>query len=209
MKNTFVLNSKRDFNPFTRALKARCQVDGEVLVRMRNGDYCKVVYRPANEAKFEDESFHLADHFAYWELSGHSRTADCYDLVEFDETAGAAVDRMALREPDLSGLLYLLALRTQLAAEGWLSEERVSSQFGDSPGYFICLTRYDWHGRSAVALTGAAATYHAHAADPSNALEAAREAAELARRAWREFPSCPPSQSSGGGLVARKPRPHV
>lgn len=89
MRNEVVFQTKRDLNPFTRALKVRCQAEGAVLVRMRNGDYCKVVYRAANPEEFEDEAFHKEDHSAYWEMSGHSVTADRYDLVEFDGAAPA------------------------------------------------------------------------------------------------------------------------
>ncbi|KVP39843.1 hypothetical protein [Burkholderia ubonensis] len=155
MKNTFVLTTKRDFNPFTLALKARCQAEGEVLVRMRNGDYCKVVYRPANADEFEDEAFHKKDHSAYWEPSGHSVTADRYDLVEFDEPAGApAADRADSRENDLRGPLGLLELRVAMAAEGWLSQDMVSPEgWSEEPGYSIWFKRYDWHGKRTMALT--------------------------------------------------------
>ncbi|KVP75190.1 hypothetical protein [Burkholderia ubonensis] len=209
MKNTFVLTTKRDFNPFTLTLKARCQAEGEVLVRMRNGDYCKVVYRPANADEFEDEAFHKKDHSAFWEPSGHSVTADRYDLVEFDDPASAPdVDHVAAREKDPSGLLDLLELRVAMAAEGWMSEDKVSTQGWDErPGYSIWFKRYDWHGQRTMALTGSAATYHAHTPDPGKAFEAAVKAAELARRAWREFPDCPPSQTVDYDLAARMRMP--
>ncbi|WP_060059914.1 hypothetical protein [Burkholderia ubonensis] len=210
MRNTTVLASKRDFNPFTLALKARCQAEGEVLVRMRNGDYCKVVYRPANPEDFElDPSFHKPDHSAYWEPSGCSFTADRFDIVEFDEPAAAPEpDTIESREKDLSGLLDLLELRVAMAAEGWMSEDKVSTQgWGERPGYSIWFKRYDWHGQRTMALTGSATTYHAHTPDPSKAFEAAVKAAELARRAWREFQACPPSQTVDYDLAARMRMP--
>lgn len=63
MRNTTVLATRKDFNPFTLALKVRCEAEGEVLVRMRNGDYCKVVYRPANPVCSSD--LHKTDHSSY------------------------------------------------------------------------------------------------------------------------------------------------
>jgi hypothetical protein len=84
MQNTTLLATRKDFNPFTLELKARCQAHGEVLVGMRNGDYCKVVYRPANPDDFEDEAFHKKDHSAYWNPDGSSLTSDRFDLVELD-----------------------------------------------------------------------------------------------------------------------------
>ena len=34
MRNTTVLATRKDFNPFTLALKVRCEAEGEVLVRI-------------------------------------------------------------------------------------------------------------------------------------------------------------------------------
>jgi hypothetical protein len=88
MLNTTVLATRKDFNPFTLALKARCEAEGEVSVRMRNGDYCKVVYRPANP--IQDQAFHKSDHSAYWEPNGQSVTGSDFDIVEFDAAEGGA-----------------------------------------------------------------------------------------------------------------------
>jgi len=90
MKNTTVLAQKSDFNDFTLALKARCLTEGVVLVRMRNGDYCQVMYKPAKPEAEEDEAFHKPDHSAYWEPSGHSITSSRFDMVEFDDVPGTA-----------------------------------------------------------------------------------------------------------------------
>lgn len=74
MRNTTVLATRKDFNPFTLALKVRCEAEGEVLVRMRNGDYCKVVYRPANPEDYTGEAFHKTDHSSYWDPNGEYST---------------------------------------------------------------------------------------------------------------------------------------
>ena len=112
MRNDVVFQTKKDLNPFTRALKARCQEEGAVLVKMRNGDYCKVVYRPANPEDFEDEAFHKEDHSAYWEMSGHSVTAERYDLVEFEgdapESSEAAFRQACWLHLQLAVTRYLL-----------------------------------------------------------------------------------------------------
>lgn len=207
MQNTTVLATKSDFNPFTLALKARCEAEGEVLVRMRNGGYTKVVFRPANSEQYEDAAFHKRDHSAYWELSGHSLTSDRYDIVEMDDPVlKPDEDRADSREAALNGLLDVLELRTQMAAEGWMSEDQVSTEgWGGTPGYSIWFKRFDWHGRRAMALVGTAATYHAHTPDPRNALNAALRAAELARRAWADFPECPPAQTAQHTLARRTP----
>jgi hypothetical protein len=82
MRNLTLLATRKDFNPFTLELKARCQASGEVLVRMRSGDYCKVTYRPANPDDFEDEAFIKKDHSAWWYPNGESVTSDRFDLLE-------------------------------------------------------------------------------------------------------------------------------
>lgn len=206
MRNDFVLASKRELNPFTIALKARCLAEGPVLVKLRNGSYREVVYRPANPDAFEmDPSFHTVDHAFYWEPSGHSVTADRYDIVEFEERPARDVASEDAREKELSALLDLLELRMAMAAEGWLSEDRVLPPGWSEPaGYTIKFKRTDWHGRTTMGLTGIAATYQAYTPDLSKQYEAALAAAELARRAWREFPDCPPQQTAENQLEARK-----
>jgi hypothetical protein len=85
MRNTIVLATREDFNPFTLALKARCEAEGEVLVCMRNGEYCKVVYRPANPEEYTGEAFHKPDHSAYWDPNGESVTSTDFDIVELPD----------------------------------------------------------------------------------------------------------------------------
>lgn len=100
----------------------------------------------------------------------------------------------------------VMALRAEMTAEGWDSEDRITRMgWIDGPGYSIWFRRSDWHGKRALVLTGHFAVYHAHVADPSKALEAVRTAAALARRAWTEFPDCPPQQGAAGALIARTP----
>ncbi|WP_434716237.1 hypothetical protein [Paraburkholderia sp. A3RO-2L] len=84
MKNQALLTTRNELNPFTQALKARCEQDGQVLVRMRNGDCVKVCYRPANPLDGESEAFHTADHARYWFMDGSSLTSNVFDMVEFD-----------------------------------------------------------------------------------------------------------------------------
>lgn len=90
MRNTTVLATRKDFNPFTLALKVRCEAEGEVLVRMRNGDYCKVVYRPANPEDYTREAFHKTDHSSYWDPNGESITSSDFDIVELVDTGATA-----------------------------------------------------------------------------------------------------------------------
>ena len=88
MKNTTVLATKQDFNDFTLALKARCEAEGEVMVGLRDGTFVNVVFRPANEKDFTEDSFHSPNHGSYWEPSGHSGTSSRFDIVEFDAIGG-------------------------------------------------------------------------------------------------------------------------
>jgi hypothetical protein len=84
MKNATLLATQNDFNPFTLELKARCQALGEVLVRMRNGDYCKVVYKPGDLEQHESEGFVRPDYSACWYPNGESFTSSRFDLIELD-----------------------------------------------------------------------------------------------------------------------------
>jgi hypothetical protein len=84
VKNVTLLATQKDFNPFTEELKARCEAHGEVLVGMRNGDYCKVVYKPGNPDEFESEGFMKADHSACWHPNGESFTSSRFDLIDLD-----------------------------------------------------------------------------------------------------------------------------
>ena len=100
----------------------------------------------------------------------------------------------------------VMALRAEMTAEGWDSEDRITRMgWADGPGYSIWFRRSDWHGKRALVLTGHFAVYHAHVADPAKALEAVRTEAALARRAWTGYPDCPPQQGSAGALIARTP----
>lgn len=95
-------------------------------------------------------------------------------------------------------------LRLQMAREGWHSEDRLSDEgWGRGRvGYSIWFSRYDWHGKKAMHMTGGKACYHAHTPDPSMASQTVARAAEIARRAWNEYPQVPPSQGLGGELIS-------
>jgi hypothetical protein len=84
MKNTTLLATQKDFNPFTLELKARCLARGEALVGMRNGEYCKVVYKPGNPEDHESEGFMKPDYSACWHPNGESFTSSRFDLIELD-----------------------------------------------------------------------------------------------------------------------------
>lgn len=98
MKNLTVLRTKQDFNDFTLALKARCEAEGEVMVGLRDGTFCKVVFRPANEEDLSEDSFHSPGHGSYWEPSGHSVTSSRFDIIEFEDgPAGAPLPEAEAR----------------------------------------------------------------------------------------------------------------
>jgi hypothetical protein len=112
MKNTTVLATKNDFNRFTLALKARCEAEGEVMVGLRDGTYCKVVFSPADEAQCTEDAFRKADHGGYWEPSGHSVTSSRFDIVEMVDAAagsGALVGAAGAEPAGMYGALDLLA----------------------------------------------------------------------------------------------------
>lgn len=102
----------------------------------------------------------------------------------------------------------VMALRAEMMAEGWSSEDRLTKMgWGATPGYSIWFERWDWHGQKTLILVGSKACYHAHTPSLDHILDTVREAAERARRAWRDFPDCPPDQDAYHRLVARAPNP--
>lgn len=76
-------------NGFTRALRDECLTRGEVLVRMRGGDWCALRYVPpetADEHPYDDcpeGGFCSTDGQRYWQANGKSITGSDFDIVEF------------------------------------------------------------------------------------------------------------------------------
>jgi len=108
MKNEELLHRRGSrLNSFTRALRDACIEQGTVLVKMRNGDSCRVKFLPADannedfEHPYDDahEGGFLGDgSYRYWQANGESITGERFDIVEFDpivqpaaaDTVGAA-----------------------------------------------------------------------------------------------------------------------
>lgn len=94
MKNQELLHRRGSrLNNFTRALRDACLEQGEVLVKLRNGDMCKVTFMApdANNEEFEhpyddghDGGFRGVGNYSYWQANGESITSDRLDIVEFD-----------------------------------------------------------------------------------------------------------------------------
>ena len=88
-------------NPFTTALRDACLAHGQVLVRMRGGDWCDVVYVPpegddVSEHPYDDcphGGFRSQESSRYWLANGESITGDRFDLVEFKPTAGELTEK--------------------------------------------------------------------------------------------------------------------
>jgi hypothetical protein len=128
MKNTIVLATKRDFNDFTLALKARCEAEGEVMVGLRDGTFVKVLFRPASEKDFTEDAFHSLNHGSYWEPSGHSVTSSRFDIVEFEGgPAGAPVSEAEQRFKQACWLSLEFAIHRYLMSNAkgrWDSAEK-------------------------------------------------------------------------------------
>jgi hypothetical protein len=86
MINKSILNPyAHSFNEFTLMLKEKCEKEGEVLVRMRNGNWVPVSW----EKRFEDGE-DCSEFNCYkngccfvWEDDGTSVTSLDFDLIEF------------------------------------------------------------------------------------------------------------------------------
>lgn len=83
-----------------------------------------------------------------------------------------------MSEPDA-----IMALRVEMANEGWHSQDRLSEMgWGGRVGYSVWFERYDWHGRRIGGVV-----FHAHTPDLAQMRRAALHAAALARKAWATF----------------------
>lgn len=77
----------------------------------------------------------------------------------------------------------IMALRVEMANEGWHSQDRLSKMgWGGRVGYSVWFERWDWHGRRIGGVV-----FHAHTPDLAQMLRAAQHAAALARKAWASF----------------------
>ena len=77
----------------------------------------------------------------------------------------------------------IMALRVEMANEGWHSKDRLSTMgWGERVGYSVWFERWDWHGRRIGGVV-----FHAHTPDLAQMLRAAQYAAALARKAWATF----------------------
>ncbi len=109
--------------------------------------------------------------------------------------AGEAI-RRAVEESIAAGV-SANNIRLAMSATGWRSHDQITDQgWGDKVGYSIWFERWDWHGKK----TGNKACYHAHTDDLSKIDETTQKAAEIARRAWAEFPEKAPSILVDGTL---------
>lgn len=79
--------------------------------------------------------------------------------------------------------------------------------YGETVMWTIWFKRNEWHGikGGALGLLGDFAIYHSHTSDLTNIGRSITKAAERARRAYAEYPDCPPYQDIDGNLVAQEP----
>lgn len=101
-------------NPFTTALRDACLAQGKVLVRMRSGDWCEVVYAPPEDEHPYDDcpdgGFRSPDSSRYWLANGESITGDRFDLAEFESGPGVPAQDIALDKETLTRLRRILRL---------------------------------------------------------------------------------------------------
>ena len=84
-----------------------------------------------------------------------------------------------------------MQIRLEMTELGWYSEDRLTDMGwrGGKFGYSIWFSRWNWHGQRTDK-----ATYHAHTADLDAIDETVEKAANLAKKAWDEFPTKAPHQ---------------
>lgn len=96
MKNDALLIFGAFLNPFTRKLREalNAKFNSPVPVKMRNGDWCEVIYlfedeegHPFERMHVPDGAFTSVDRMRYWHANGRSLTSRDFDLIEhrFDD----------------------------------------------------------------------------------------------------------------------------
>lgn len=87
-----------------------------------------------------------------------------------------------------------MKIRERMSQEGWASEDRLSDLgWADGPGYSIWFWRYDWHGKK----LGNRVFIYQSTPDLNKIEETVLRAANLARRAYREFTNSIPRLTNG------------
>lgn len=82
--NEALLARSDQLNAFTEALKFKCETQGCALVRMRNNDWCRVVYEVGNDAEGVSKGFRTMNWSKLWQLDGSSFHTSDFDLIEFE-----------------------------------------------------------------------------------------------------------------------------
>jgi hypothetical protein len=92
-----------------------------------------------------------------------------------------------------------LQIRKEMTLEGWASEDRMTDMgwgCDGKYGYSIWFERWNWHGKSTTKVC-----FHSSTSDLDAITDCVERGAELARRAWKEFPDSVPRQDLGSKLV--------
>lgn len=90
-----------------------------------------------------------------------------------------------------------IEIRIAMANDGWRSEEELTDLgFGDQTGFKCFFSRYDWHGKFCDSIYFSKST-----TDLTKTFECVEKAANLAKKAWNDFPDSVPFVSTNGTLL--------
>lgn len=98
-------------------------------------------------------------------------------------------NRQGTSQPEKSAETSM-QIRLRMAALGWISEDRITWMgwgLDGTYGYSIWFERWDWHGKVMDRISFGGSTK-----DFSEIDAVTKRAADLALRAWREFPNSVP-----------------
>lgn len=97
-------------------------------------------------------------------------------------------------------------IKQSMADLGWTIEEKISSDgwSNNQIGYFIKFSRFDWHGKFTISLTGHNVFFIGlakNAFDYEEILNTVHHTAKIARKAWHDFPKSIPYQNAKGDII--------
>ena len=97
-------------------------------------------------------------------------------------------------------------IKQSMADLGWTIEDKIGSDgwSNNQIGYFIKFSRFDWHGKFTISLTGHDVFFIGlakNAFDYEDILNTVHHTAKIARKAWHDFPTSIPYQNANGDII--------
>lgn len=99
----------------------------------------------------------------------------------------------------------LMKIQLEMTSLGWDVETQITGNgWRDNIGFIIWFKRSEWHGKFTYTITGHEVVFIGqtpNANDYNAVLETVRKTAEIAKKAWDDFPDSIPYQNAKGEVI--------